>query len=79
MKVPHKVEKEGTKKEDPSMNQKNKTQSGLQKVTKTNYVSKRPPIARNIYEKNKDGKPKKEVTLKEPSPATIGCFKIYAA
>jgi hypothetical protein len=77
MKAPHKVGKEGTKKEDRSMNQKNKTQSGSQKVTKTNYVSKSPPVARNIYERKRDGKPKKKVSLKEPSLATIGCFKTH--
>jgi hypothetical protein len=60
MKAPPKVVKEGTKKKDQSINQKNKTQSGSQKVTKTNYVSKPPPIARNIYERKRDGKPKKK-------------------
>jgi len=51
------VGKEGTKKKDPSMNQKNKIQSGSQQVTKTNYVSKPPPIQRNIYEMKRAGKP----------------------
>jgi hypothetical protein len=64
-------------KEDPSMNQKNKIQSGSQQITKTNYVSKPPPIQKNIYERKRAGKPFFfKVSLKKPSPRTIGCFKI---
>jgi hypothetical protein len=66
-------------KEDPSMNQKNKIQSGSQQITKTNYVSKPPPIQRHIYERKRAGKPKKKVSLKKPSPRAIGCFKIDVA
>ncbi len=39
---PTRWEKKEPRKEDPSMNQKNKIQSGSQQITKTNYVSKPP-------------------------------------
>ncbi len=51
----HQGGKEGTKKKDPSLNQKNKTENGSQKGTKTNQVPKPPIIARSILER-KDGK-----------------------
>ncbi len=59
------------------MNQKNKIQSGSQQITKTNYVSKLPPIQKNIYDRKRAGKPFfLKVSIKKPSPRTIGCFKI---
>jgi uncharacterized protein with ATP-grasp and redox domains len=51
MKAPHKVVKEGTKKEDPSMNQKNKIQSGSQKVTN---MFQSPHQSQETYMKGKE-------------------------
>ncbi len=49
----HQGGKEGTKKKDPSLNQKNRTRmdhkNGLQKGTKTNHVPKPTTIARSIF------------------------------
>jgi hypothetical protein len=61
------------------MSQENRTQSRLLKGNGTNHVPKPPPIARSISKRKRDVKPKKIVSLEEPSPIMIMCFKIEVA
>jgi hypothetical protein len=51
--APSKGEKEGTKREDPNLSQKSKTQSGSLWDKGTNHVPKRPPVARSISERER--------------------------
>jgi hypothetical protein len=71
--------KKGTKKEDPSVSQKNKTKSGSLKDKGTNHVSKPPLVVRSIYEKERDEKLERVVILKKNSLAMTMHFKIEAA
>jgi hypothetical protein len=45
----------------------------------TNHVPKPPPTVRSISERKRDVKPKKIVSLEEPSPIMIMCLKIEVA
>jgi hypothetical protein len=45
----------------------------------TNHVPKPQPITRSISERKRDAKPNKIVSLEEPSPIMIMCFKIEVA
>jgi hypothetical protein len=61
--------KEQREREDPSLNQKSRTQSGSLRIVGTNHVLKPPPITRSISER--DGKPQRVISLEEPSPAMV--------
>ncbi len=58
------------KKEDSSLSQKAKSQSGSQRGKRINYVSKGPPTTSGIS--RKEGKPKRVGSLEELSPTTNG-------
>jgi hypothetical protein len=55
-----------------------KTQSGSLRGNGTNHVPQSPLITRSILRKKKDEKPKRVISLEEPSLAMIACFKIEA-
>jgi hypothetical protein len=55
------------------------TLSGSQSSKGTNYVSKPPPIAKNISQKESEKKPKSVVNLEKPSLAMMAHFKIDVA
>jgi hypothetical protein len=58
--------KVGTKREDPSLSQRSKTQSGSLRDKGTNHVPKTPLIARSTFEKESDEKLGKAISLEEP-------------
>ncbi len=72
-------EKKGTKREDPSVNQKSKTKSESLKDKRTNHFSKPPLVVRIISKKERDEKLERVVILREFSLAMTMHLKIEAA
>jgi hypothetical protein len=55
-----------------------KTQRGLERGKRTNYIPKPPQVARTILKKEKEGKPQSIVSLEEPSFSMMTRFRIKA-